>query len=72
MIKHIPSAAFCSTMSSQTALAADATADGTWGIAFWVFVGYCILIIIPHALRVFMFLISPRAGTETNVSETEA
>lgn len=71
MTKHIPASAFCIAMSSQTALAAESPADGTWGIAFWVFIGYCTLIIIPQAFRAFRFLISPQEGAKKD-GETEA
>lgn len=72
MIKHILASAFCITMSSQTSFAAEVPADDTWGIAFWVFIGYCTLIIIPQALSAFRFLISPQEGMEKKDSETES
>lgn len=62
MIKHIPALAFYIAMGGQTAFAAEVPGDDTWGIAFWVFIAYCCLIVIPQAFRAFRFLISPRKG----------
>lgn len=72
MIKHIPASAFCIAMNCQTAYAAGVPADGTWGIAFWVFIAYCCLIVIPQAFRAFRFLISPRRGTASRKEEPAA
>jgi len=58
MNKQILASALFVAMSSETALAAEGPAHGTWGIAFWVFIGYCCLIVIPQAFRAFRFLLT--------------
>lgn len=58
MNKQMLASALCVALSSETAFAAEGPAQGTWGIAFWVFIGYCCLIIIPQALRACKFLLT--------------
>lgn len=65
MNKQIFASALFVAMSSETAFAAEGSAHGTWGIAFWVFIGYCCLIVIPQALRACKFLLTPGGEKET-------
>ena len=58
MYKQISASAFFVALSSEAAFAAEAAAKGTWGIAFWVFIGYCCLIVIPQALLACKFLLA--------------
>ncbi|WP_145018689.1 hypothetical protein [Geobacter argillaceus] len=71
MIKQILTSALFVAMSGETAFAAEGSANGTWGIAFWVFIGYCSLIIIPQALRACKFLLNPGGRAANNGHGTQ-
>ena len=58
MNKQMFASAFSVVLCSESAFAAEGPMHGTWGIAFWVFTGYCCLIIIPQAFRAFRFLLT--------------
>lgn len=62
MNKQMLASAFCVALCSEKAFAAEGPVHGTWGIAFWVFTGYCCLIVIPQALRAFRFLLTSGGG----------
>ncbi len=53
-------------LASGTAHAADAPTEGTWGVACWVFAGYCSLVVVPQALRAFRYLLFPGEKTGKN------
>ena len=62
-------------MSCKPAFAAEGSTDGTWGIAFWVFIAYCFIIIIPQALRACRFLLNQggrEAGKDPETGESSA
>lgn len=60
---------------STTAHAASETAEAVWGIAFWVFIGYCSIVVVPQALRAFHYLLfsgGHKTGKESSVLKTDA
>ena len=57
-------------LGSGTAHAAAGPAEGAWGIAFWVFIGYCAIVVIPQAFRAFRFLLFPGEKQLTKEPET--
>ena len=71
MNRQIVSSALFVAMSCKAAFAAEGSTNGTWGIAFWVFVAYCFIIIIPQALRACRFLLNSGGREAEKESETE-
>ncbi len=45
-------------LGSGTAHAAAGPVEGVLGIGFWVFIGYCSIVVIPQVLRAFRYLLS--------------
>lgn len=57
---------------AMPAQAAAGQPDDFIGVAFWVFVAYCALIIVPHAIRALIATLrSPRKEEETPAEVTE-
>lgn len=71
MNRQIVSSALFVAMSCKAAFAAEGSTDGTWGIAFWVFVAYCFIIIIPQALRACRFLLNSGGREVGKAPETQ-
>ncbi len=44
-------------LGSGTAHAAAGPVEDVLGIGFWVFIGYCSIVVIPQALRAFRYLL---------------
>ena len=57
-------------LSSGTAHAAAGPVEDVLGIGFWVFIGYCSIVIIPQMLRALRVLLS--TGGKSAQKEAEA
>lgn len=70
MCKHSIYLALLGVLGSETAHAAAGPVEDVLGIGFWVFIGYCSIVIIPQAFRAFRFLLFP--GEKGMKKEAEA
>lgn len=62
-------------LGNGTAHAAAGPTEGAWGIAFWVFIGYCSIVVIPQAIRALRFLLfagKAREGKEATALKADA
>ncbi len=69
MSKHSIYLALLGVLGSETAHAASEAAEGVLGIAFWVFIGYCSIIVVPQVFRAVRYLLSSGDGREERERE---
>jgi hypothetical protein len=70
MNRHGISVVLLGVLGRETAHAAAGPVEEVLGIGFWVFIGYCSIIVIPQAFRACRFLLS--TGTKPAKKEAEA
>lgn len=56
-------------LGSKAAHAAAGPVEEVLGIGFWVFIGYCSIVVIPQAFRAFRYLLSPEGKKVAKVAD---